>query len=325
MKRFLSTILSVLLVFCLLCGCGAAAGDYKTESSAPMVGNSSADMNYEGGEMFYDDVTEESFENPLSVGQGENHNLKIIYEANLWVETLEYDESLAALAAAIEAHGGYIQSSEQYGGYRLERDYYSSRSCTLIIRIPTDNYRPFLDSMGGVGNVISKNEYTTDITANYLDVEARLASLTAQEQRLLELLAEADTVENLLYIEDTLADVRYEIESYTSRMRTYENQLSYSTITLDLQEVRTITPTEEQGFLVRVWDAVKDSARGVVDFLDSFCIGLIYALPYLLMAGILVFVLIKLIGRGRRKRAAKKAAKLAAKAAEAEKAAEELN
>ncbi len=299
MKRAALWALCLLTALCLLlAGCGAAGGD-----SAPQEqGNSSANSSEEAGDVEFDSSDSSGSGAPLEVGPA-GGELKIVYTAYLSLETLDYDESLEAISAALQQHGGYIESSEQYGGYRYSSERYSRRSCTLVLRVPTENYSDFLSSAGEFGSLLDRREYTDDITSAYLDTEARLKSLESQRERLLELLAEADSVETLIYIEDTLADVQYEIESYTSRMRAYENQLSYSTVTLDLSEVTTITPVEQPGFLERAWEAVKGSARGVVQFLDSLCIGLIYALPYIVILALLVLVAVRLL---RRRRAGKK-------------------
>ena len=145
---------------------------------------------------------------------------KIIYTANLTLESKDYDTARAALDAALNDAGGYLESSSEYS------DVGSSRSVNLTFRVPEENYQSFLDAVAQAGNVTYKSQQADDVTIQYMDVETRLANLEAQRTRLQELQAQADNLSDLLQIETSLTDVQSQIESWQSQLDWYSNQCS---------------------------------------------------------------------------------------------------
>ncbi len=103
---------------------------------------------------------------------------KIIYTANLTLETRDYDTARAALDTALSDADGYMESSSEY----TNTD--STRSVSLTLRVPQDSYKSFLAAAAQSGSVTYQNQQAEDITTRYMDTEARLASLTAQRTRL---------------------------------------------------------------------------------------------------------------------------------------------
>ena len=99
---------------------------------------------------------------------------KLIYTANLTIESKDFDAARTALTDAVSAAGGYLESSNEssYTG--------SSRTLSLTIRVPQDNYASFLEAAAQAGNLVDKSEQVQDVTTQYMDIEARLSNLTAQ-------------------------------------------------------------------------------------------------------------------------------------------------
>lgn len=161
---------------------------------------------------------------------------KLIYTANLTIESKDFDAARTALTDAVSAAGGYLESSNEssYTG--------SSRTLSLTIRVPQDNYASFLEAAAQAGNLVDKSEQVQDVTTQYMDIEARLSNLTAQRTRLQELQASAENLSDLLEIESSLSDVQYQIESWQSQLDWYSQQVSCSTVYLSLDEVKEYTP-----------------------------------------------------------------------------------
>ena len=191
--------------------------------------------------------------------------------------------------------GGYQESSTQGGS--LE---YGTRWYNASFRIPSDRYEEFLSSAQGVGNVTWLSQDSQDVTLEYVDLEARIASLETQRQRLDELAAQAETVEDLIYIQGQLSSLEYQLESYGSQMRVLENQVSMSTVTVRLSEVATITPVTNS-FASRVSDAFTRGWTGFLDGIQGLILGIISVWPVLLLVAVLVVVVITV----RKKRANK--------------------
>jgi hypothetical protein len=126
-----------------------------------------------------------------------------------------------------------------------------------------------------------------------VDTESRLNALKTEEARLLELLAQAETMSDLLEIEGRLTEVRYQLESAASQLRTYDNQIDYATIYLYIEEVQEYTPVEEPGFFERIKTTFGHALEGLGDSAVNVAVFFIGNSPYLLVFGILVWLLLR--------------------------------
>ena len=201
---------------------------------------------------------------------------KIIYTANLTLESKDYDTARAALDAALNDAGGYLESSSEYS------DVGSSRSVNLTFRVPEENYQSFLDAVAQAGNVTYKSQQAEDVTTQYMDIEARLDSLKEQRARLQELKASAENLSDLLQIESSLSDVQYQLESYQSQLDWYSRQVECCTVYLSLEEVQTYTPVEE-GFGSRIQNALREGWSGFVETVQSAAVFLVGHWPFIVV------------------------------------------
>ena len=304
MKKYISLTLCLGLLAMLLAGCG---GSSKQMSMA------------------YDNaVMEEMAAEAPAAAMGSNsmesgsttlpESRKWIVTMDLTAETDDLDAFTANLDDRIAALNGYIESQSIYNGsqYSSGRRY---RSANLTIRIPADQVDTFTQDVDGIANIVRKNKDIQDITLSYVATESRLNALQTEEARLLELLAQAETMTDLLEIESRLTDVRYELENYASRLRLYDNQIDYATIYLDISEVQEYTPVEEPTLWERIRDGFTDSISGLGESLQDLLVFVIVAAPYVLVYGGILLALWAPAKKLRMKRKARKAAKKAAKEA----------
>ena len=209
MKRAMSLLLAAALCAGLLAGCGASSG-----GTAAAMPNSTV---VEEGSL--DFATGEAADAGLSGTEADrlspNDGRKIIYNASLEKETEEYDATRDKLLKAASDADAWVQGSDEGGSAEN-----GSRWVRYTFRVPSDSYADFLNDASAAGSVTYKSETTEDVTADYVDLEARLESLRTQEARLLELAGQAGDLADLLAIEEQLAQVRYEIESYTGTSAT---------------------------------------------------------------------------------------------------------
>ena len=204
---------------------------------------------------------------------------KIIYTANLTLESKDYDTARAALDAALNDAGGYLESSSEYS------DVGSSRSVNLTFRVPEENYQSFLDAVAQAGNVTYKSQQADDVTTQYMDVETRLANLEAQRTRLQELQAQADNLSDLLQIETSLTAVQSQIESWQSQLDWYSNQVSCCTVYITLNEVETLTPTSTS-FGAKLLAALRNGWTGFVSGAQAVAVFLVGAWPAILIGAV---------------------------------------
>ena len=201
---------------------------------------------------------------------------KIIYTTNLTLESKNYDDARAALDSALSDADGYLESSSEY----TSDD--SSRSVSLTLRVPQDNYDRFLEAAAQAGKVTYKSQQADDVTTQYMDVETRLSNLEAQRTRLQELQAQADNLSDLLQIETSLTDVQSQIESWQSQLDWYSNQVQQCTVYVNLSEVQNYTPTDES-FLGSVGAAFAQGWSNFVNGLQQLAVWLAGAWPVVLV------------------------------------------
>ena len=302
MKKHLSLILALTLLFTLLAGCGSSGSTASYDSG--MVEYAMSDevamAPAEGAALKNDTADTGSAALPES--------RKWIVTVDLTAETDDLDALRAALDAKIAASNGYVENQNIYNGstYQSGRRY---RSASLTIRIPAGQVDAFLQDMGGIANIVRQNKSIEDVTLNYVATESRLNALQTEEARLLELLSQAETMSDLLEIEQRLAEVRYELENYASQKRLYDNQIDYATVYLNIEEVQEYTPVEEPTLWERISKGFKDNLEGVGDDLLDVLVWLIVSIPYLVVLAVVVVIVVLIVKRIRRRRAAKKAAK----------------
>lgn len=218
---------------------------------------------------------------------------KLIKNVNLEVETEEFDVLLKTIEDKTENMGGYIQESYTYNG----SSYYGnqSRNASLTIRVPAQSLDAFLSEVAENSNIISKNNSVTDVTLQYVDMDSHKKALQAEQERLLELMEQAETMEDIITLESRLSDVRYQIESMEAQLRTFDNQVAYSTIYLNINEVTKLTPVKEQTTWEKISTGFVESLYNVGKGLLDFGIGVIINLPYLAVWAIVIVIAIFII------------------------------
>ena len=210
---------------------------------------------------------------------------KIVYTAHLTLETTDYDATLAALHETLNALGGYVEHSENRN-YGTDR-----RWVQYVLRVPAAAYGEFMTAAEDSGSLINKTEDSEDITAQYVDVTARIDTLLQQRARLQQLSAQAESLYDLLEIEENLANVQYQLESWQRQLAAFDDRVDYCTVTVEVQEVTVYTPVQPTAG-ERMSRAL---SRGVEDFADTLFDLVLWVLRNL--SWIAVFAVAALAGR----------------------------
>jgi len=233
---------------------------------------------------------------------------KLITTMTLSAETEYFDDLMGNLERQVEELGGYIENSNQWNG---SVDYYgnrrSNRSASLTIRIPAEKLDGFVALMEENSNITNKSREVEDVTLAYVDLESHKKALLTEEERLLELLEMAETVEDLISIEDKLANVRYQLESMESQLRTYDNKINYSTVYLDIQEVERLTPPEDITTWGRIKNGFSENLYGLRVDIENIFVGVIINIPYILawlvVLAVVLLIVVLLLRREKKKKA----------------------
>lgn len=206
----------------------------------------------------------------------ENTYRKLIRTVSMDVETEEFDGLLGKLENRIKELNGYIESSNVRGNSRYNENRYSS----MTIRIPSAELDNFVNEVSEISNITWKSENVDDITLTYVDLDSRKKALEVEQERLLALLEQAESVEDIISIESRLSEVRYELQSYASQLLVYDNQVEYSTVYLNINEVKRLTPQEEPGMWERITTGFGDNLGGAIQMLENLVVGVIVLVPY---------------------------------------------
>lgn len=343
-KRSIRTVLPALIVASALVlgGCGASSSaDYAKGgySSAP---SEAAAESYDGGyyvEEPYENGMEEELAEAEAAAYGEDEKAergekadqgedvkearseeKLVYTCSISMETLTYTETEAKIRESIKKYNGTISSeSASDGNYRwyYEDGGSGTKSLFLTIRIPTKDYRNFLKDLEGAGGSIRSTSMNVEnITRRYNDQTVRIQALETQEKRLMEMMDKAETIKEMVTVEDRLTEVQTELNQARTSLSVMDHDVAYSTISLNLQEVVRYSDNKiTQTFGERIVSAFSNSFADFIDFMEELSIALIYMLPYLLLIAVIVLIVGFLTRKGRAERRARRAEERAAKAA----------
>jgi hypothetical protein len=226
-------------------------------------------------------------------------NLSMVVE-----DTRAAQATIERIVASMASEGAFVVSSDEYGGTEESQPH-----ITMSIRIPATRFDETMDRLADLAvNVTSRNESGQDVTEEYVDLEARLETLEAARQRLLEIMQEARATKDLLEAEQQLTQREAEIESIKGRMQYLEQSARLSSIWIELQPSILSQPVAEQWRPAetarRAIEALVDGLRGFGNFLIFFGIAI---LPWLVALGLVVLLIVSLVRWRRRVRRARPA------------------
>ena len=170
------------------------------------------------------------------------------------------------------------------------------------------NLDQFVSLVGENANVTSSSESTENVTLTYVSTQSRVEALEVEQDRLLELLENAETMEDLLTIEERLTDVRWELENYASQLRVLDNQVNYSTIHLSVWEVDEPTVIVERTVWQKIGDGFSRNTKNVWNGLVDTFIWVLTVIPYLVPLALISGVVLLGFKLGKKKAKKNKAA-----------------
>ena len=316
MKRrvVLRTSLTAALAAAVLTACGGSSGYATADTTAYqnaasvaydvggdyLISNGVAVLNEMAEEVVYEDAVEEQLDESAALEQQDAlAGRKLIKTVNLDVETEEFDVLMTALEQRVASLGGYIEDMSSYNrGNNYSSDYIGTkhlRYAGMTIRIPKENLDAFLSTVAEQSNVVSRSESVTDVTLQDVDLESHKKALLAEQDRLLELMERAETIEDIIAIEGRLSEVRYQLESMESQLRTFDNKIDYSTVYLSIDEVEQYTPTDQTSVGQRISSGFMESLRGVGRGISNFAIWFVIHLPYIVVWAVIIVVTVLII------------------------------
>lgn len=293
-KRFLRWMALLSLLSLLLLACGGnlssddSAGQKTTMEEMPQMN----DMAVENPADF--DMAQD--------GAGLELGEKIIETASMSYEAMQFEDTLAFVNQEIEAFEAQVEYSSRWqssSSYGFLGDHIS-----LTVRIPQDNLDPFIETLNAYDDLVIQHQdfQRTDVTKQYRDNETRIAILKEEETVLREMLQEQGSLEEILQIRTRLSELVTEREIFENQNQSYDEQIAYSTLNLEIQETDRANSRDTRGFWDRITNALVDSFYRFIAVGQNLVITLIYLIPYILILGTIGFVIYSIIRKRNKKK-----------------------
>lgn len=296
MKRRLFAMALTLMLVLSLAACGSS---YKNESEATMPMAPMEAPMVEEMEGSYDaSYGDSAMGSPMDVLADQ----KLIYTANLSLETTSFDEAVKALTDLTNDCGGYFENStvgDRGSGYSW---------ANYTIRVPAKQFQSFLDQAGEVAHLTWCNTNQENITEVYYDTQGRLETQKIKLERLQELLRQAKAMEDIISLESAISETEWQIDNLSGTMRHYDALVDYSTINVDLNEVYRLSNTEiaPLTFGQRLGNALSEGLRNFGDGMEDLAVALAYSWLWIVLLAVILIVVWNVVRKVRRKRLAPK-------------------
>ena len=206
-----------------------------------------------------------------------------------------FDRRFGAVIAVANRNGGFVLSSETHG----------SAAGSLVLRIPAANFDDALLAVRQLGTVVGSSVTGSDVTAEYVDNQARLTILESRRDVLLALMTKATTIGETITVQNALDDVQLHIEQIQGQLRYLDNQVAESTLKVDMRErtpqderpvpVEQKTDEVQNPSLGRAWDRAIQGFLGVI---ATIIVGFGYLVPLLVIAGLVALIVTLVRRRG---------------------------
>ena len=227
--------------------------------------------------------------------------LKVIRDGrvDLRVDPGTFEQISSQLRSIAQDLGGYITAGETY---LQEIDGVDYTVGWMTIRIPEDRFDDALSRVDGLGERLSLNVSSQDVTEEYVDLEGRLRYWKTQEEFYTRLMAEATEIEDLVTIQTRMQDVLLNIEQIEGRLRYLDSRTDFSTLTVGLTEVPGTTPVEEPDDPGVLEQAIDQAGTVLLATIGGLIVGAAFVLPFALLAAVAFALWMAIRSVRRRKR-----------------------
>ena len=318
-------IISASLCALLLTACGSSMSTDKASNAASAYGDYSAEDYYD-----YDSSIESASDTTMADGSESDSTLSaeqikkemLVYTCNMTVDVLEFDDAVAQFKESLDSYGGFVESENYNDGGSDSRWYYDDiekwRTYSATVRVPSADYEEFCNNTAELGDLRSRNSYVENVSSEYYDLSTTLEIYEAKEERYIALLATITEDEYAVSVERELTDLQVEIAKIKTRMNEIKTNVAYSFVNITINEVKEYTaePVKTDTFGQRLANTLSETGSGFLVFLEDLLFFIIAVFPYLILIGIIAFIVIFIIKKTKKRKAVK--ASLASEPAPAE-------
>lgn len=323
MRKNIATKIVVITTALILTmtGCGSGAGNYASSpAESDPAGSASysessyksvaAESDIDSGDEYtaedreYTAGQEEGTESGSALRQAQKGE-KIVYSADITIETLGYDNAKKSISEKITGAGGFVESENESDSNSKWYDNdsgASNRSLYITARVPSEKFDEFTKSLEGDGKITSRSVSAQNITQTYSDTEAVKKALEIEQSRLLSMMDKAETIEDMIAIEKRLSEVEQELNYYKTSLSGMDRDVEFSTVYIRLQEVRKYSPVvKEVPFITRLGEAFSDAVENFVIFIEELILFLVRNILFIILMGVIVAIVLSADKKRKRK------------------------
>lgn len=226
----------------------------------------------------------------------------VVTTATIDLQVTDITAAATALAAYADSIGGFVES-QSVGTPGMDESatdtsYPSPNYAYIAMRIPADKLTEAQTAIAKDGTVLNSSVSRTDVTATSVDLHARVDSLRASVKRLEEIMAGTGTVADLVAAESALAERQATLESYEQQLEALNTDVTMTSVSVNLSEASNVT-ANPTGFA----DGLAAGWHGLIASLNGIIIGIGFALPWLVLIGVVGLVIWLIRRRIRARRA----------------------
>jgi hypothetical protein len=222
-RRFLALILVVAVAAIAVTGCA------KRSAVSPEPGVQTSNGALKGLPAGTSDTSSPALAPAAPVAQQAAIDRKIIFNASLSLDVVDAEKAFSDCEILVAKYGGFVaQSSLQKSDTQV--------LATAVLRVPAAKATQLMNDLAGLGTVTSRSSGSDDVTSQYIDIQARLKVLRAEEAQLLGFLKKATSIKDMLAVQEQLSSVRTQIEQYEGQQRYMDNAASLATVTAQLTQ-----------------------------------------------------------------------------------------
>jgi hypothetical protein len=226
---------------------------------------------------------------PTIVNAPEDDSRKVIYNARSSISVKDLKGAFDSITAKTISMGGYVSSSN------LGQDY-----SEITIKIPALQFTGFISYLNTIGESREVSTSTNDITEQYTDAKSRVKNLQAQEEQLLTIMKKANTIDEILKVQNELSNVRGNIEVLQGKINMWDKLVEMSTITISLSKVKEIGGKEVKVSFIswgEIAKAISNGFNSTLNFVTRFFSGifiiLISAIPVIPFVALAAWLIIR--------------------------------
>ena len=296
-RRMINTLPIFIVVIAVTFIAGAVGSSKRDTALKEEAGSNRGDYyNYSSStkeevafDAIFDMESDEGFKgtggDDFTTDQSQTTDRKIIKTANMSAETKNFDEFLSTVENYLREKGGYIENKETNNNAD-----FAGRKCYLTIRIPEAELDGLMKKIGENATVTYENISANDVTDSYNDSQRQIEVLETEQQRLLELLKKAESLDDILEIESRLTKIRYELSSYEQQIEEYDDSVSYSALSLNVSEVERETVAKTDSFFTRVSEGFMTSISDIGNGFTTLAVGFLSITPYLVLIAVILLI-----------------------------------